>query len=58
MIMIKDNHIDYAGGIVEAIDAANNYLKAKGFNVPIEIETRSVEDVKTVLKHGGCNELC
>ena len=53
MIMIKDNHIDYAGGIVEAIDAANNYLKEKGFKVPIEIETRSVEDVKTVLKHGG-----
>lgn len=57
MIMIKDNHIDYAGGIVQAIDAANNYLKDKNFVVPIEIETRNIEDVKTVLQHGGVQRI-
>ncbi|MGB1248749.1 MAG: carboxylating nicotinate-nucleotide diphosphorylase [Chitinophagales bacterium] len=53
MIMIKDNHIDFCGGIEKAIDAANTYLEEKGFRVPIEIETRSISDVKRVLKHGG-----
>jgi nicotinate-nucleotide pyrophosphorylase (carboxylating) len=53
MILIKDNHIDFAGGIIEAIDAANLYLKKNKKKLPIEVETRSVADVKKVLKHGG-----
>lgn len=53
MIMIKDNHVDFAGGIEKAIDAANNYLKANNFEVPIEIEARSLDDVQRVLNHGG-----
>ena len=57
MIMIKDNHVDYAGGIEKAIDAANNYLKSNNFNIPIEIETRSLEDVQRVLNHGGVQRL-
>lgn len=57
MIMIKDNHVDYAGGIEKAIDAANNYLQTNNFAVPIEIETRSLADVKRVLKHGGVQRL-
>lgn len=57
MIMIKDNHIDFCGGIEKAIQAANNYLDAKGFRVPIEIETRSIADVKKVLATGGITRI-
>lgn len=52
MILIKDNHIDFAGGILEAIDAANAYLKSKKKKLEIEVETRDLDDVKKVLKHG------
>lgn len=52
MILIKDNHVDFAGGIIEAIDAANAYLKKKKIKIPIEVETRSIADVEKVLKHG------
>lgn len=52
MILIKDNHIDFAGGIVEAIDSANTYLKKHKKKLAIEVETRNLEDVKKVLKHG------
>ena len=57
MIMIKDNHVDFAGGIEKAIDAANNYLEAQNFTVPIEIETRSFEDVQRVINHGGVQRI-
>lgn len=57
MIMIKDNHVDYAGGIEKAIDATKNYLKENGFSIPIEIETRNLEDVKKVLKHVGVQRI-
>lgn len=52
MVLIKDNHIDFAGGITEAIDAANNYLKKKKKKLAVEVETRSIDDVRKVLKHG------
>lgn len=52
MILIKDNHIDFAGGIPQAISAANLYIEAHGLDLDIEIETRSVEDVKSVLETG------
>lgn len=51
MIMLKDNHIDYCGGIIKAINLAYDYAKAQSFNLPIEVETRSVEDVNLI-----CNE--
>jgi nicotinate-nucleotide pyrophosphorylase (carboxylating) len=57
MILIKDNHIDFAGGIVEAIDAANSYLKKKRKKLAIEVETRNIEDVKKVLKRGGVQRI-
>jgi len=57
MILIKDNHIDFAGSITEAIDEARNYLKKKKKRLDIEIETRTLEDVKKVLKHGGINRI-
>lgn len=52
MILIKDNHIDFSGGITEAIDDANNYLRKKKKKLHIEVETRSIEDVKKVIRHG------
>ncbi len=52
MILIKDNHIDFAGGIVPAIDAANSYLKKTKRKLKIEIEVRSLKDIETVLKKG------
>jgi nicotinate-nucleotide pyrophosphorylase (carboxylating) len=52
MILIKDNHIDFAGGIIEAIKAANHYLKNTGRKLNIEVETRSIEDVKKVVAYG------
>ena len=57
MILIKDNHVDFAGGITKAIDAANSYLKTKKKKLRIEIETRSINDVKQVLKHGGVHRI-
>lgn len=57
MILIKDNHIDFCGGIVQAIDTANIYLKKKKLHLPIEVETRSLEDVKKVLKRGGVQRI-
>lgn len=52
MILIKDNHIDFAGGIIQAITAANHYLKDKKKTLRIEVETRNIEDVKRVIAHG------
>jgi len=49
MIMLKDNHIDYAGGIVNAINNAHNYVTTHNLNIRIEVETRSLADVALVL---------
>jgi nicotinate-nucleotide pyrophosphorylase (carboxylating) len=57
MILIKDNHIDFAGGITKAIDAANAYLKKEKKKLSIEVETRSLEDVEKVIKHGGVQRI-
>lgn len=53
MIMIKDNHIDFAGGIIEAIDATHTYLKKTKKKLAIEVETRNLNDVKHILNKGG-----
>lgn len=53
MIMLKDNHVDFAGGIEKAITATKNYLKAINKNLRIEVETRSIDEVKQVLAVGG-----
>jgi len=57
LIMLKDNHIDYCGGIEKAIEKANEYLQRKNLDLKIEIETRSLEDVKTVLRVGKINRI-
>ncbi len=57
MIMIKDNHVDFAGGIAEAIHSAAAYLQRTGKHLQIEIETRSLEEVREVLVTGGVNRI-
>lgn len=52
MIMLKDNHIDYAGGIVQAINKAYAYLQETNRALKIEVETRSLDDVQTVCSMG------
>lgn len=51
MIMLKDNHIDYCGGIIQAIEKAWAYIRENNLDLKIEVETRNVEDVKLVAKH-------
>jgi nicotinate-nucleotide pyrophosphorylase (carboxylating) len=53
MIMLKDNHIDFAGGIIEALESTHAYLKKTKKKLPIEVETRSLNDVKLILNKGG-----
>ena len=50
--MLKDNHIDYAGGIVQAINKAHAYLQDKALSLKIEVETRTLDDVQTVCSMG------
>jgi len=57
MILIKDNHIDYAGGIKQAIEAANNYLKKKKKKLKIEIEARNLGEVKQILEVGNVHRI-
>ena len=57
MMMLKDNHIDFAGGIEKAIDAANAYQKEHGLHLNIDIETRSLDDVRRVIAHGGVQRI-
>lgn len=57
MIMIKDNHVDYAGGIEKAITAVHRYLEEKSLDLKIEVETRNLEEVERVLKVGGIHRI-
>ena len=57
MILIKDNHIDFCGGIAQAIDAATAYLKRNKKILAIEVETRTLDDVKRVLKKGNVQRI-
>ena len=57
MILLKDNHIDFAGGVAKAVTGAKEYLKAKGKSIPIECEVRSLEDIKEVFAAGGVDRI-
>jgi len=57
MIMIKDNHVDFAGGIIKAIDACHVYLEKKNKKLKIIIEIRNFEELQTVLNHGGVDRV-
>jgi nicotinate-nucleotide pyrophosphorylase (carboxylating) len=52
MIMIKDNHVDYAGGIYQALKKTFEYQLKNNLNIPVEIETRNIEEVKQVMESG------
>ena len=57
MVMLKDNHIDFAGGIEAAIDRTHDYLKEKGKNLKIEIEVRNLDELERVMAHGGVDRI-
>lgn len=57
MILLKDNHIDFAGGIEKAIVRAKQYLFSKGKTIPIEIEVRNFDELNRVLKAGGIDRI-
>ena len=57
MILLKDNHVDFAGGIANAIRRAQEYLKEKGKNLKIEIEVRSFDELQEALATGGIDRI-
>ncbi len=57
MILLKDNHVDFAGGIDKAITRAKNYCKEKGKNLKIEIEVRNFDELQQVLDLGGVDRI-
>ena len=57
MILLKDNHVDFAGGIENAIDRCHTYLKEKGLDLKIEIEVRNFDELQRVLNHGGVDRV-
>ena len=57
MILLKDNHVDFAGGITNAIDRCHAYLKEKNLDLRIELEVRNFDELNQVLTHGGVNRI-
>ena len=57
MVILKDNHIDFAGGITAAVEQTKAYLEAKGKRIPIEVEVRSLDDVREVLRLDGVDRI-
>ena len=57
MIMIKDNHVDMSGGIEKAINRVQLYFSENNIKLPVEVEARSISDVKAILNHGGVNRV-
>ena len=57
MILLKDNHIDFAGGIKNAIERCHQYLKEKSLDLKIEIEVRKMEEIQQVLECGGVDRI-
>ena len=57
MILLKDNHVDFAGGIANAIDRCHRYLEEKGLKLKIEIEVRNFDELQQVLDHQGVDRI-
>lgn len=57
MILLKDNHIDFCGGITNAITRCHEYLKEKGLNLKIEIEVRNFDELAEAMNCGGINRI-
>ena len=57
MILLKDNHVDFCGGIAQALDRCAAYQKAKGLHLKVEIEVRSFDEIRQVMEHGGADRI-
>lgn len=57
MILLKDNHVDFAGGITNAIDRCHKYLEEKGLKLKIEIEVRNFDELQQVIDYGGVDRI-
>ena len=57
MILLKDNHVDFCGGISAALDRCAAYQKEKGLNLKVEIECRTFDEIKEVMTHGGADRI-
>lgn len=57
MILLKDNHVDFAGGIANAINRCHEYLREKGLDLKIEIEVRNFDELRQVMECGGINRI-
>lgn len=57
MILLKDNHIDFAGGVAKALHGAKEYLKKNGKELKIEVEVRTLDDIEEVFEAGGCDRI-
>ena len=57
MIMLKDNHIDFAGSVAEALDRTDNYLKQNNLKLPVIVEVRDVKEIKACLSFDWIHRL-
>lgn len=57
MILLKDNHVDFAGGIANAINRCHEYLREKGLDLKIEIEVRNFDELRQAMECGGINRI-
>ena len=57
MILLKDNHVDFAGGIANAINRCHEYLKEKGLDLKIDIEVRNFDELRQAMECGGINRI-
>jgi len=57
MIMLKDNHVDYAGGIEQAIAKSREYLLKNNLELKIEIEARNIDEVRRIIRNGGVDRI-
>ena len=57
MIMLKDNHIDFSGGITSALDQTVKYLNDNNLDLEIIVEARNITEIDEILKHGGANRI-
>ena len=57
MILLKDNHVDFCGGIAQALDRCAAYQQEKGLNLKVEIECRTFDEIRQVMAHGGADRI-
>lgn len=57
MILLKDNHVDFCGGIANALTRCAQYQKEKGLHLKVEIEVRSFDEIRQVMEHGGADRI-